>query len=105
MPIPHETDHQTLSDSESQDACQQGVEGHDRQAAQGGRGRFQKGLPGLEGEVEGHNKPQESPQGRKDALYSPEAQSSDEQPELLPTLPLHFPEGGMQGNAQHEQQD
>ena len=41
----------------------------------------------MEGEVEGHHKPQESPQGREDALHAPEAQSCDEQPNFyLPYL-------------------
>lgn len=58
MPVPYEANHQEVSDIESQDARKQGAEEHGGQAAQGGRGRFQEGLPGLEGEVEGHHKPQ-----------------------------------------------
>ena len=35
VPVPHEADYQAVSDAESQDACQQGVEGLGGQAAQG----------------------------------------------------------------------
>ena len=33
------------------------------------------------------------------ALYAPAAEGCDEQPELLPALPLYLPTGGLQGNA------
>ena len=66
---------------------------------------FRKKLPGMEGEVEGHDSPQESPQGREDALYASAVEGGYEQPELLSALSLHLPTRGLQGNAQHEQQD
>ena len=59
----------------------------------------------MEGEVERHNRAQESPQRREDALYASAPEGGNEQPELLSTLPLHLPAGGLQGNAKHEQQD
>ena len=59
----------------------------------------------MEGEVEGHDWPQESPQGRKDALYASAAQSCNEQPEFLPAIPVYLPTGGLQGDAKYEQQD